>query len=113
MRSDEDLSAYFQAARGLRSDDPSIRRPAIWTLIALAQQQVTAPIRARAAAALTDEFGPFAVTDGLSGCAAPVPEVHECDAYGWDCRSCAWLWNPPPAVGSDSAPERNAKANSA
>jgi len=111
MRSDEELSAYFQAARGLRSDDPSIRRPAIWTLIGLAQQ-ARAPIRARAAAALTGEFGPFALTEGLSGCVAPMSEVHECDADGRDCRACAWLWNPPHAVGSVPVQERDAIANS-
>ena len=101
VRSDEELLAYFQAARGLRSNDPSIRRPAIWTLIALAQQTTT-PVRARAAAALTGEFGPFALTDGLSGCVAPMSAVHECDADGWDCRACAWLWNSLHAAGSVS-----------
>jgi hypothetical protein len=107
VHSDEEVSAYFQASRGLESDDPSIRLPAISRLIGLTRLAIE-PIRARAAAALTHEFGPFAVTDGLSGCVAPISEVHECDAAGWDCRACAWLRNPPDAAaGGDSMPGRD------
>jgi hypothetical protein len=70
-----DATAYFLSSQALRSDDPAVRRPAISTLIALAQHAVV-PVSARASAVLTKEFGPFAVTEGLSGCAAPLSVVH-------------------------------------
>ncbi len=108
MRAEEQASAYFQSSQALKSDDPAVRRPAISTLIALAQQAV-APVSARASAVLTKEFGPFVVTEGLSGCAAPISAVHQCDAEGRDCRACEWLWDPPSASGSDSALERDAR----
>ena len=93
LRQGQKALGYFRAYQDLKSDDPSVRRPAISTLIALAQQSAR-PIGIRASLALTREFGPFAVTEGLGGCAAPLAVVHKCDAEDWDCRTCPWLWRP-------------------
>ena len=111
MRPRDQAAACFLALRALKSDDPSIRRPAIAMLIDLAQQ-ATSCIRAGASAALAREFGPYAVSEGLSGCAAPISTVHQCDAEGWDCHACVWLWNPPPSSASDPASKNDVAAES-
>ena len=94
MRPEEQASAYFLSFQALKSDDSSIRRPAISALIDLAQE-ATPLIRTRASAALMKEFGPFVVIEGLSGCAGPIAAVYECEAEGRDCRGCEWLWTAP------------------
>lgn len=91
MQQDEETCAYFTASLDLKSADLSVRHPAISILITLAQR-ATAPVRARAVAILIKEFGPFVVIDGLSGCAAPIVTVHECDTAERDCSGCEWLW---------------------
>ncbi|HEX5328242.1 MAG TPA: hypothetical protein VFW75_16355 [Acetobacteraceae bacterium] len=88
---DNSLSAYFASVRALRSADPSTRRPAISTLLELARRP-KGPVQASAERALTGEFGPYAVTDGLSGCSGPTEAVLACCADGRECRSCAWFW---------------------
>ena len=86
----EKCGLAFQA---FKSDDPSIRRPAISTLIDLARQ-ATAPIRTRASAALMEEFGPFVVIEGLSGCVGAIAAVQECEAEGRDCRGVNGFGRP-------------------
>ena len=86
--SQQDLTGYFAAACGLRSDFPTVRRPAIAALLELAQQ-ATGPVRASAERSLTEEFGPYAISEGLPACTAPARVVEACDG---DCRSCPWLW---------------------
>jgi hypothetical protein len=88
FRQTDDLTTYFRAACALRSDSPDVRRPAIGALLELSRQ-ATGPIRARAERALTEQFGPYAVSEGLPGCSAPIGVVEACDG---DCRSCVWLW---------------------
>lgn len=112
MRQDNEILAYFRSCQGLRSDDPSIRRPAISTLITLAHQAIM-PIRVRARAALTQEFGPFAVTDGLSGCAAPPAAVYACSSEGRDCRTCAWAWRSAPCADTGSGGHRDRPSTAA
>lgn len=84
---------FFCASHDFRSEDPSERLPAVATLIALARSAIP-PIRSRAAAMLVKEFGPYAVTHGLSGCAAPISEVETCSVQTRDCRGCPWFWLP-------------------
>ena len=93
-RPDHEPLAYFDACRDLRSDEPGVRKPAIATLIVLARQAAK-PIKDRAILVLTREFGPFAATAGVDPCVAPMAIVYRCDAEGWDCRPCKWLWKPP------------------
>jgi len=85
------LSAYFTSARGLRSTDPSVRRPAISALLELARGPAGA-VQASAERALTKEFGPYAVSEGLAGCAGSAEAVIACCAEDRDCQSCPWLW---------------------
>lgn len=87
-RQNDAIAAYFLAASALRSDVPVLRRPAIAALLELARQ-ATGSVRVGAERALTEEFGPFAVSEGLSGCAAPIKVVERCDGT---CRVCPWLW---------------------
>lgn len=99
MLSSQDVTDYFTAACALRSDLPAVRRPAITPLLELARRS-TGPIRTNAERLLTEEFGPYAVAEGMPPCAAPIGIVEECNG---DCRSCAWLWlNPQPL--SDESP---------
>jgi hypothetical protein len=95
-RLEDDLAAYFGAVRGMRSNDAMIRRPAISALLRLARQ-IRGPVQTRAEQALTKEFGPYPVRDGLYGCSAPFDLVEECDR---NCRTCVWRWDeqPPPAL---------------
>ena len=86
------LVIYMAAVRALHSDDPTIRRPAIAALLELARRGL-GTVRANAERALTQEFGPYAVTEGLSGCSAPIEVVDVCDGK---CRSCVWLWLDQP-----------------
>jgi hypothetical protein len=88
------LSVLLAAVRALRSDDPAIRRPAISMLLELARQD-HGTIRTTAERVLTDEFGPYAVSDGLPGCSAPIEAVEVCDG---NCRSCVWLWLDRPSA---------------
>ena len=88
---DRDLSAYFGHLRALRSDDPAIGRPAVSGLLELARK-AAGPIQAHAERILTAEFGPYFVSDGMSGCIGPIDAVHACDAEGRACRYCPWLW---------------------
>ena len=92
MSTDKDFVRYLAAVRALQSDDPKVRRPAISMLLELARQDPGA-VPAHAERALTEEFGPYAVSDGLSGCSAPIEAVNACDG---DCRSCIWLWEDRP-----------------
>lgn len=110
MRAQDQVTTYLLMSQALKSDDPSIRRRAIATLIDLAQQAITS-VRVLARAALEKEFGPYAVSDGLSGCVAPISAVHQCDAEGWDCHGCEWLWNPPQDSGSDPASKNDVMAD--
>jgi hypothetical protein len=93
---------YFSASQHLRSPNPSLRLPAIAALSDLAHQAPT-PIRARAAAALIREFGPSAVTHGVSGCIAPIAEVEQCYAEPRDCRTCPWFRQQPQTSDDDDA----------
>lgn len=97
MPSSQDPTSYFAAARALRSDLPTVRRPAITTLLELACQ-TTGAIRASAEKTITEEFGPYATVEGLPPCAAPIQVVEECDGC---CGSCAWLWLDPPPVSKE------------
>ena len=90
---DSEVKAFFCASQGFRSDAPSARRPAVAELISLART-ASAPIRSRAADVLVKEFGPYAVTHGLSGCAAPISEVESCAIEARACRDCPWIWLP-------------------
>jgi hypothetical protein len=91
---DDDLSTYFVAVRSLRSADPSVRRPAVSALLELARGS-KGPVQARAERVVAKEFGPYAVSEGLSGCAGPMEAVVACCASDEDCRSCAWIWREP------------------
>ena len=62
--------------------------------------QTAGAIRARAERTLTEEFGPYAVTEGMPPCAAPIRLVEECDGC---CGSCAWLWLDPQPVSEEPA----------
>lgn len=84
----DDLAVYMAAVRALHSDDPTVRRPAISVLLEFARRGQSV-VRAHAEGALTQEFGPYAVSEGLSGCSAPIEVVEGCDG---NCRSCVWLW---------------------
>jgi hypothetical protein len=88
---DSEAKTFFCASSGLRSDVPSARLPAIEQLMILARN-ASPPIRARAVAILVKEFGPYAVTHGLSGCAGPIAEVECCSLETRDCRDCPWAW---------------------
>ncbi len=94
MSTDKDFVNYLAAVRALQSDDPKVRRPAISMLLELARQGPGA-VPAHAERALTEEFGPYAVSDGLSGCSAPIEAVNACDG---NCRSCVWLWEDWPVL---------------
>jgi hypothetical protein len=95
MAAPKDDRAYvLTAIRALQSDDPTIRRPAVSMLLELARQGHGAA-RADAERVLTEEFGPYAVCEGLSGCSAPIEVVHTCDG---NCRACVWLWHDPPSL---------------
>jgi len=83
---------YFLACRDLRSDQPAVRRPAITVLLALAGQAAK-PIRARACKVLAKEFGPYVVTHGLKGCAAPLSVFCDCLDEGPRCNTCPWQWS--------------------
>ncbi len=87
----DDLSAYFVAVSSLRSADPSVRRPALSVLLILARGS-KGPVQARAERALAKEFGPYAVSEGLSGCVGSPGAVHACCDDDRDCRACPWLW---------------------
>lgn len=95
--SSQKVTDYFAAASALRSDFPAVRRPAITALLEIARQ-TTGPIRASAERTLTEEFGPYAVTEGMPPCAAPMRVVEECDGC---CGSCSWLWFDPPPVSEE------------
>lgn len=82
------VAVYMEAVRALQSDDPAIRRPAISVLLELARRGQGA-VRTNAERALTREFGPYAVSEGLPGCSAPIEVVDVCDG---NCRACVWLW---------------------
>ena len=82
MRLEDQAAAYFSSSQALKSDDPAVRRAAISTLIDLAHRAST-PIRARASAILAKEFGPYAVTEGLSGCTAPISTAEPRIAPRW------------------------------
>lgn len=72
-------------------------------ILGLARQGM-GPIRARASRVLTEEFGPYALTEGLPACTAPVRVVEKCDG---NCRSCPWLWlgqQPPTIRYEDASP---------
>jgi hypothetical protein len=86
------LNSFFSAVIGLRSHDPAVRRPAVSTLLDLACH-AQGPAQLSAAQALVEEFGPYAVTHGLSGCSAPIDVVESCDGH---CRTCVWLWQDKP-----------------
>jgi hypothetical protein len=88
---DDDLSAYFLAVSSLRSGDPSVRRPALAALLELARGS-KGPVQLRAERAVAKEFGPYAVREGLSGCAAPMEAVLACCDDDRECRSCPWQW---------------------
>lgn len=92
---DDDLSAYFAAASSLRSADPAVRRPALSVLLALARC-AKGPVQASAERTVAKEFGPYAVSEGLSGCAGPTEAVLACCAEDRDCRGCAWMWEDLP-----------------
>ena len=89
--SGNNLAEYFASVRGLQSDDPLVRRPAISALLELARRAKGA-VRLHAEQALIQEFGPYAVTDGLGGCAGPIEAVRACYGEGLECRSCPWVW---------------------
>jgi len=88
------LAVYMAAVRALHSDDPTVRRPAISVLLELARRG-HGSVRANAEQALTKEFGPYAVSEGLQGCSAPIEVVDACDG---NCRACVWLWLEPPEL---------------
>lgn len=88
----EDLAAFLAAVRALHSSDPAVRRPAIAVLLQLGRGQSC--VQTDAERVVTEEFGPYAVTDGLGGCSAPIEFVEVCDG---NCRSCVWLWQDQPA----------------
>ena len=93
-REKDDLISYLAAVRALQSDDPETRRPAISMLLELARHD-RGVVRIHAERALTDEFGPYAVSEGLSGCSGPIEAVNACDG---NCRSCVWLWEDRPIL---------------
>jgi len=111
---DDDLSDYFVAVSSLRSADPAIRRPALSVLLGLARGS-KGPVQVSAERALAKEFGPYAVSEGLSGCSAPADAVLACCVEDKECRTCPWIWQEPltdfdaqaalgrgPEVGADS-----------
>jgi len=98
---DDDLSAYFVAVSSLRSADPSVRRPGLSVLLGLAGGS-KGPIQASAERALVKEFGPNAVSEGLSGCAGPMEAVFACSADDRDCRACPWMWEDDPLTDFDA-----------
>ena len=98
---EDDLSHYFVAVSSLRSADPSVRRPALSVLLGLARG-CKGPVQARAERALAKEFGPYAVSERLSGCAAPMEAVLACCADDRDCRECPWLWEEEPLTDFDA-----------
>jgi hypothetical protein len=87
----EDLAAFLAAVRDLHSSDPAIRRPAIAVLLQLARGRSS--VQTDAECVLTEEFGPYAVTEGLGGCSGPIEFVEVCDG---NCRACVWLWQDQP-----------------
>jgi len=87
----DEIAAYFAHVCALRSDDPTVRRPAIAGLFELARQG-SATAKLYAERVLKAEFGPYAVADGLSGCAGSVEAVQACCAEDRDCRCCPWVW---------------------
>jgi hypothetical protein len=91
-RPEDGIATYFEAVRGMRSNDAPIRRSAISTLLELARQSQE-PVATHAARALAREFGPYVVTDGLGGCSAAFDFVETCNG---DCGVCAWLWEGQP-----------------
>ena len=102
FRHEDNIASYFVAACGLRSESPSVRRPAIGTLLELARN-ATGPVRARAERALAEQFGPFVAKEGFSGCVAPIGVVEACDG---NCRSCIWLWlNEEAFIPEDIVPD--------
>ena len=98
---DDDLSDYFVAVSSLRSDDPPVRRRALSVLLGLARG-CKGPVQARAERTLAKEFGPYAVSEGLSGCAAPMEAVLACCADDRDCRECPWMWEEGPLTDFDA-----------
>jgi hypothetical protein len=96
VTANEDLAAFLAAVRALHSSDPAIRRPAIAVLLHLARGESSVQIDAECA--VTEEFGPYAVTEGIGGCSGPIEFVEICDG---NCRSCVWLWQEQPAHSSD------------
>ncbi len=92
----DDLSAYFIAVSSLRSADPAVRRPALSVLLKLVRGG-KGPVQARAERALAKEFGPYAVSEGLSGCVGSIEAVHSCCEDDRDCRACPWLWEDAPS----------------
>ena len=87
----EELAAYLFYAQALHSDVPEVRRPAIAALMQMARQS-SGLCRVNAERALVAEFGPYAVSHGLSGCSGPIEAVYACNEEGRDCRNCPWLW---------------------
>jgi hypothetical protein len=97
----DELDALLAAIRALQSDDPTIRRPAISMLLELARLG-HGLVRAEAELVLTEEFGPYAVSEGLSGCSAPIEVVDACDG---NCRSCVWLWQHAAVLPTELDPQ--------
>ena len=95
----DDFAVYMAAVRALHSDDPTVRRPAISVLLEFARRG-QGVVRAYAERALTQEFGPYAVSEGLSPCSAPIEVVEVCDG---NCRCCVWLWLNQPDPDSQRA----------
>lgn len=87
------LEPSFCAAQDFRSGCPSERLSAVRKFTALARK-ASPPIGSSAAAILANEFGPYAASDGLPGCAAPISEVERCSVETRDCRDCPWVWLP-------------------
>lgn len=82
---EHDPAAHFAAVHPMRSD--AVVHSAISTLLRLARQP-PGPLQARAAQALNEEFGPYAVSNGC----APSTVIDACD--GIVVR--AWLWDELP-----------------
>jgi len=79
------------ACNDLPSGESSVRRPAIIALLYLAAQGRTA-VRAQARKILKDEFGPYVLSHGFIGCAAPAGVACEIDDQGPCCHICSWKW---------------------
>ena len=90
---DDDLSDYFVAVSSLRSADPAVRRPALSVLLGLARGS-KGPVQASAERALAKEFGPYAVTEGLSDCAGPMDTLLAC-ADDTNCGTGPSAWAEP------------------